>query len=101
MSHARVTVLPSPVVPISSPAWTIVVAGGSGSRFGTVKQYEMIGAQRMIDHAVATATRCTRGVVIAVPATDVARETESAPTALVVAGGSTRSASVRAGLAAV
>jgi 2-C-methyl-D-erythritol 4-phosphate cytidylyltransferase len=79
--------------------WTIVVAGGSGARFGTAKQYEQLGEQRMIDHAVDTARAAGDGVVVVVPAVDVARE--STRFASVVAGGASRSESVRAGLAAV
>jgi 2-C-methyl-D-erythritol 4-phosphate cytidylyltransferase len=74
--------------------WTIVVAGGSGARFGGPKQYEMLGDQRIIDHSVETANRSCDGVVIVVPADDCAREGG-------VAGGTTRSESVRAGLAMV
>jgi len=71
-----------------------VVGGGSGQRFGTLKQYEVLGQARLIDHARAAAARCTDGVVLVVPAADV--EAEGG-----VAGGATRSESVRAGLAAL
>ena len=74
--------------------WTIVVAGGSGSRIGRPKQYEHVGSRRIIDHAVDTARSVSNGVVIVVPAADVAAESG-------VAGGATRSGSVRACLAAV
>ncbi|MEY4173442.1 MAG: hypothetical protein RI900_607 [Actinomycetota bacterium] len=72
---------------------TIVVAGGSGTRFGGPKQYEQLGAHRVLDWSVAAA-RTAGDVVIVVPAADAAREHG-------VAGGSTRSESVRAGLAHV
>ena len=74
--------------------WTIVVAGGSGARFGGPKQYEVLGDRRIIDHSVETARHCGDGVVIVVPAADCDREGG-------VAGGATRSESVRAGLAMV
>lgn len=74
--------------------WTIVVAGGSGARFGGPKQYEVLGDRRIIDHSVEIARRSGDGVVIVVPAADCAREGG-------VAGGTTRSESVRAGLAMV
>jgi 2-C-methyl-D-erythritol 4-phosphate cytidylyltransferase len=74
--------------------WTIVVAGGSGSRIGRVKQYEQVGSLRVIDHAVEVARSVSNGVVVVVPAADATREHG-------VAGGATRSESVRAGLAAV
>ena len=101
MSHARATVLPSLLVPPAQPeiVWTVVVAGGSGARFGRPKQYELLDEHRMIDHSVAAARASSDGVVVVVPASDVA--TESQRFDLVVAGGATRSDSVRAGLAAV
>lgn len=74
--------------------WTIVVAGGSGRRFGRAKQYESLGDQRIIDVSRAVAESRSQGVVLVVPAADVAAESG-------VAGGATRSDSVRAGLAAV
>ena len=74
--------------------WTIVVAGGGGRRFGAAKQYERLGDARVLDLAVDAATRASHGVVVVVPPADAAREGA-------VAGGATRSASVRNGLAAV
>jgi molybdopterin-guanine dinucleotide biosynthesis protein A len=96
VSHARRTVLPSPGVSLATAeiVWTIVVAGGSGSRIGCAKQYELVGSRRVIDHAADTARAVSDGVVLVVPRADVAAEGG-------VAGGATRSESVRAGLAAV
>lgn len=74
--------------------WTIVVAGGSGRRFGGAKQYEPLGRRRVLDWAVDTARQVSDGVVVVVPAADADREGA-------VAGGATRSESVRAGLARV
>ena len=74
--------------------WTIVVAGGSGTRFGGPKQYEMLGSQRVLDWSVAAARAAGAGVVVVVPPADAHREGG-------VAGGATRSESVRAGLAHV
>lgn len=71
-----------------------MVAAGSGSRFGRPKQYESLGGRRMLDWAVMTARAASDGVVVVVPADDV-----GAPGT--VAGGATRSDSVRNGLAAV
>jgi 2-C-methyl-D-erythritol 4-phosphate cytidylyltransferase len=77
--------------------WTIVVAAGAGQRYGGAKQYERLGDRRVIDWSLATAAAATDGVVVVVA--------ESAPVEAVadqtVTGGTTRSASVRAGLAAV
>jgi 2-C-methyl-D-erythritol 4-phosphate cytidylyltransferase len=74
--------------------WTIVVAGGSGQRFGAMKQYESVGDRRVLDHACASAAAMSEGVVLVVPAADAEREGG-------VAGGATRSESVRNGLTAV
>lgn len=88
---------PGNVPPMST--WAIVVAAGSGERFGQRKQYLALGAERVLDWALRSAAERTDGVVLVVPA-DVAHQPE--PLAVtVVAGGASRSASVRAGLAAV
>ncbi|MBA3604877.1 MAG: 2-C-methyl-D-erythritol 2,4-cyclodiphosphate synthase, partial [Acidimicrobiia bacterium] len=74
--------------------WTVVVGGGGGLRFGSPKQFAELGSARVIDAAVAVARRCSDGVVVVVPPADAARE-------CAVAGGATRTESVRNGLAAV
>lgn len=84
--------------------WTIVVAGGSGRRFGSMKQFESLDGRRVLDLAVDAAASCSDGVVIVVPVDDVDDESRRYGPMLqyrVVAGGPTRTASVRAGLAAV
>ena len=63
--------------------WTIVVAAGSGSRFGGPKQLADLGGRRVVDRSVASARSASAGVVV------------------VVEGGASRSGSVRRGLAAV
>jgi 2-C-methyl-D-erythritol 4-phosphate cytidylyltransferase len=79
--------------------WAVVVAAGSGTRFGTRKQYEHLGDRRVLDWALDGARSVADGVVVVVPP---AVATQPEPGAdVVVAGGATRSASVRAGLAAV
>lgn len=74
--------------------WTVVVAGGTGTRFGRPKQYESLGDERVIDRSHRIAASVSDGVIIVVPEADRQREGG-------VAGGATRSDSVRAGLAAV
>jgi 2-C-methyl-D-erythritol 4-phosphate cytidylyltransferase len=74
--------------------WTVVVGGGSGQRYGRPKQYDEVAGRRIIDHSVAVARAVSDGVVVVVPAADAEREGA-------VAGGATRSESVRNGLAAV
>ena len=75
--------------------WAIVVAGGGGLRFGGPKQFEDLHGRRVLDWSVAAARDACDGVVVVVPADRLAGETGA------VAGGATRSASVRAGLVAV
>ena len=70
------------------------MGGGSGQRFGRPKQYEMIGDERIIDRSQRIAAQASEGVVVVVPAADAEREAA-------IAGGATRSDSVRAGLAQV
>ena len=74
--------------------WTVVVAGGTGTRFGGPKQYEPLGSRRVLDWSVAAARAASTGVVVVLPEADARREGG-------VAGGDSRSASVRAGLAHV
>ena len=82
--------------------WTIVVAGGSGQRFGAPKQFATLGVERVIDRACDVARCCGDGVVVVLPSADRVEEWRSArPGDIAVVGGSTRSESVRAGLAAV
>lgn len=82
--------------------WSVVVAAGTGSRFGGPKQLAPLGGRRVIDWSVAAAMVDSDGIVLVVPAeitSDLASKVGSEVT--VVAGGATRSESVRAGLAAV
>jgi 2-C-methyl-D-erythritol 4-phosphate cytidylyltransferase len=78
--------------------WTIVVAAGSGARFGGPKQFQTIGDDRLVDIAVSTAARGSDQVVIVLPA---GTTWDGPPVAAAVAGGATRAESVRAGLDAV
>ena len=80
-------------------AWAVVVAGGTGTRFGARKQYESLAGRPVLAWSLDQARRCCSGVVLVVPADDVGRHDWAADR--VVAGGASRSASVRAGLEAV
>lgn len=84
----NVSAVPNEVV------WTIVVAAGSGNRFGGQKQFMMLGDRRVVDWSRDVAHSVGSGVVLVVPA-------EAASAEGGVAGGATRSESVRRGLAAV
>jgi len=79
--------------------WVIVVGGGSGRRFGGLKQYSELGGRRVIDRSIEIAVACSEGVIAVVPADRVDDPLPGVTT--VVAGGGSRSGSVRAGLAAV
>lgn len=91
------------MTPPPDDVWTVVVAGGSGSRFGGLKQFSELSGRRMVDWAVATASKVSNGVVVVVPATEADDANFVAPpgATIVVSGGATRSESVRCGLAAV
>ena len=84
--------------------WIVVVAAGSGTRFGGPKQYELLGSSRLVDRSVATASRAADHVVLVVAPDDlddVRTQFHAHPSVTVAAGGSTRSASVRGGLAVI
>lgn len=74
--------------------WAIVVAAGAGQRFGGPKQFEPLGPETVLERSLSVAQGVADGVVAVVP-----------PGAILgpgaVAGGATRSDSVRCGLAAV
>jgi len=81
--------------------WSIVLAAGRGRRYdpGVLKQYEKIGASRVVDLSLNRARVVSDGVVLVV-APDFVDDPE--PLAdIVVAGGDQRSDSVRRGLAAI
>lgn len=82
-------------------AWAIVVAGGSGARFGGAKQFTVLGGRRVVDWAVLAAAAACEGVILVLPEEQVGRVALDVQPDVVVAGGATRSASVRAGLAEV
>lgn len=83
-------------------AWAVIVAAGSGARFGSPKQFAPLGGREVLAWSLEVACRVCDGVVVVVPAADVAALEGALPGAVsVVAGGATRSESVRAGLRAV
>lgn len=90
--------------PPRTRVWSIVVAAGSGVRFGDRKQFVSLGGVSVLQRSVDVAAAVSEGVVIVVPddaeadhGVAVAAGTELVATA----GGSTRAESVRAGLALV
>lgn len=85
--------------PADPRVWAIVVAAGSGTRFGSAKPYAALGGRRILDWSLDAAGRAAAGVVLVV-AGDRTNDQELGAQ-VVVAGGATRSESVRRGLAAV
>ncbi len=84
--------------------WGIVAAGGVGRRFGGPKQSVRVGGRSIVEWSLAALVPACDGLVVVVPrpASGVwvpEKELESADA--VVQGGTTRSESVRNGLAAV
>lgn len=92
-------VVPAPEeTAVDAPTWVVIVAGGGGSRFGGPKQFVQIGTRTVLEWSVAAAHAVADGIVVVVPDADVGKPLD---VDLVVAGGSTRAASVRNGLAVV
>jgi 2-C-methyl-D-erythritol 4-phosphate cytidylyltransferase len=79
--------------------WSVVVAGGSGRRFGRPKQYAELAGRPLLAWAVEACHPWSTGVVLVVPAEGDRHDPYGADT--VVIGGRTRADSVRRGLAAV
>jgi 2-C-methyl-D-erythritol 4-phosphate cytidylyltransferase len=89
-----------------------VVAGGTGRRFGALKQFLPLAGTPVVAWSVRAAQSVADGVVLVVPADDDATSVGGFPVpgssgaaalgaTLVVAGGATRAGSVRAGLAVI
>ena len=78
--------------------WAIVVAGGSGLRFGGRKQFLPLAGQPVASWSVRAAASVADGVVLVVPDGEDGGHLGAT---VVVTGGATRADSVRAGLAAV
>lgn len=79
----------------------IVVAGGSGIRFGgEPKQFLPLGDRSVLDWSLDVASSFGDGLVVVLPPSFIDRAKPDNGR-IVVAGGATRSESVRAGLAAV
>lgn len=85
--------------------WAIVVGAGRGTRYGGLKQFDVLAGRPIHEWSVSAARRAASHVVLVVPedmVDDVARQPAIARQVdRVVSGGATRADSVRAGLAAV
>ena len=52
----------------------MVVAGGSGARFGGYKQFALLGGRQVVDWSLDAANRACAGVVLVVPAAASGRD---------------------------
>ncbi|MGI9597259.1 MAG: IspD/TarI family cytidylyltransferase, partial [Acidimicrobiales bacterium] len=79
--------------------WAVVVAGGVGTRFGRPKQLAPLAGQRVIDLSIEAMQKFADGVIVV--GSDEIGTPSSLAVEAVVAGGRTRSDSVRCGLEAL
>jgi len=79
--------------------WSVVVAGGSGQRFGTLKQFSLLAERPVVEWSVAACRGSSSGVVLVLPRGAVGLMAFGADA--VVEGGGTRTESVCRGVAAV
>jgi len=89
-----------------APMWTIVVAGGSGTRIGgTPKQYRLLGGEPVLVHSIRAMAAASDAIVVVVDDLDRAASAGVSvgfeSVAAIVRGGADRRASVAAGLLAV
>ena len=89
----------------ANTTWTIVVAAGTGTRFGgdTPKQFMELAGKRVVDWSLVAASSVSQGLVVVVPEGSRIKILAHGLTSEVktVTGGASRSASVRNGLKAV
>ncbi len=76
----------------------LVLAGGSGARFGAQKQFETLGGERLIDRSVRVARAVACDVTLVLPA---GVDWDGDPVDRVVAGGPNHLASTARGVAAI
>ncbi len=81
--------------------WSVVVAGGSGTRFGRMKQFAELAGRPVVAWAVSACRAVSAGVVLVIPEHADPGEHAGHGADQVVCGGPSRSESVRRGLAAV
>jgi 2-C-methyl-D-erythritol 4-phosphate cytidylyltransferase len=84
--------------------WSVVVAGGSGQRFGTLKQFALLAERPVVEWAVTACRGSSAGVVLVVPPGSAGGGLDgygAYGADVVVEGGATRTESVCRGVAAV
>ncbi|MEE9414049.1 MAG: 2-C-methyl-D-erythritol 4-phosphate cytidylyltransferase [Acidimicrobiales bacterium] len=77
---------------------TIVFAAGSGQRFGSAKQFAVLGHERLVDRVVRIAGLSSDHIVLVLP---TGHRWTGRPVTATVSGGDSHGASVRAGIAVV
>lgn len=78
--------------------WGVVLAAGSGSRYGKRKQFLTLGGRRLVDWSVMALQPSCSGVVLVLPA---GVQWDGPKVDMVVPGGETRIESARRGLEAI
>lgn len=78
--------------------WTIVLASGSGQRFGSLKQFADFGGRTVTQASLESARSVSDGIVLTVPRGYDGELSQFFAADVVVAGGSSRSESVRCAL---
>ncbi|MCL4445759.1 MAG: 2-C-methyl-D-erythritol 4-phosphate cytidylyltransferase [Actinobacteria bacterium] len=83
--------------------WGVVVAAGSGERYGGAKQFETLKGRTVVEWSVVTCKRACEGVIVVLPPgpTDPRFGDRRFGADIAVAGGASRSASVRNALNSV
>jgi len=79
--------------------WGVVVAGGTGTRFGGPKQLATLGGRRIVDRSIDALRNRVDGLIVV--GSDELGSAASLSIDQLVPGGSSRSASVRNGLSAL
>jgi 2-C-methyl-D-erythritol 4-phosphate cytidylyltransferase len=79
------------------PVGVLIVAAGSGSRFGGAKQFAQLGGRSLVEHAVMAARSVATTIVVALPAGTAINLGD----VVVTEGGATRSQSVQRAFAAL
>jgi len=87
-----------PLARAGTVVWAVVVAGGAGARFGHPKQFALLAGRPVVERSVTACRSVAAGVVLVLPE---GRLEQGYGADIVVAGGSSRSESVRHGLAEV
>lgn len=91
--------------PADGPVWAVVLAAGSGRRYGTApKQYEVLGGERVVDRSLAVARSAADHVIVVLAPGDESEGrafVEMGAADVAVVGGAERADSVRAALAVI